>query len=40
MYPGKETVSFQVEKDVLTVTFEKLVMERLFAAEGNRMELN
>ncbi len=34
IYPEKEPVSFQVEKDVLTVTFEKPVMARLFVVEG------
>ncbi len=34
MYPEKEPVSFVVEKDVLTVTFEKPVMARLFVVEG------
>ena len=33
LYPEKEPVSFAVEKGVLTVTFEKPVMARLFVVE-------
>ena len=34
LYPEKETVSFAVERGVLTVIFEKPVMARLFVVEG------
>lgn len=34
LYPKKEPVSFSVEEKVLTVTFEKPVMARLFLVEG------